>query len=66
MQEYEIQINGIPHTVLLDDETAAKAGLLKPYVREKARKPANKAVTPQNKEAAGDDTGSAAPARKRN
>lgn len=64
MQEYEIQINGIPHTVQLDDETAKRAGLT-PYVRVRARQPENKSVKPQNKEAAGDDTGSAAPARKR-
>lgn len=64
MQEYEIQINGLPHTVLLDDETAAKAGL-SPIVRAKARKPENKQVQPQNKEANGDDSGSASSSRKR-
>lgn len=41
---YTVEFFGIPHTVLLDDDEAEKRGLKK--------KPATKAVTPDNKSAA--------------
>ncbi|ALJ20383.1 hypothetical protein [Microbacterium sp. No. 7] len=49
MKQYEIQINGIPHTVLLDDEDAAARGLTAKAAKpaaNKARRPANKAAKP--------------------
>lgn len=43
MKTYEIQINGIPHTVQLSDEDAAARGV------KEAPAPANKSQTPKNK-----------------
>lgn len=61
MQEYTVNIGGVEHTVMAEnDEDAKRHGYT-----VKAKTPANKQATPQNKEAAGDDTGTAAPARKR-
>jgi len=49
MNEYEIEINGIPHTVLLSDEDAKKYGDGAKPVSEKAKRAANKARKPANK-----------------
>lgn len=46
LKEYEVQINGLPHTLLLSDEDAKLYETAKPVKRET---PANKAVTPANK-----------------
>lgn len=42
MHEYEVIIGGLPHVVLLDDESAAARGLL----RKAAAAPANKEREP--------------------
>lgn len=50
LKEYEVQINGIPHTVQLSDEDAKRDKSAQPVTRAKAASaPANKAVTPENK-----------------
>ncbi len=51
MNEYTIDITGLPHTVLLDDAEAKRLGA-KPVSRvevKQASAPANKARTVQNK-----------------
>lgn len=53
MREYEVQIGGLPHTLLLDDETAKRYGDRATEVKrtetKKAPAPANKARTAENK-----------------
>lgn len=49
MNEYEIEINGIKHTVLLSDEDAKKYGDAAAPVAEKAKAPGNKSRKPANK-----------------
>lgn len=61
MQEFTVDINGVDHTIQAQDaDDAARFGY---HPKEKARAAQNKAVKPQNKEAAAsDDSGSARPA----
>lgn len=47
LKEYEVEIGGLPHTVLLDDEAAKARGLSAPKPKaataeNKSRKPSNK------------------------
>lgn len=52
MDEYEVQINGLPHTLLLDKESAKRypdAKLKQPETKQ-ADAPKNKARIPENKE----------------
>jgi hypothetical protein len=49
MNEYEIEIAGIKHTVLLSDEAAKKYGDAAKPVSEKTKTPANKSRKPANK-----------------
>lgn len=44
LNEYEVEINGLPHTIQLTDEDAARLGLSVP--EQKARVPKNKAAKP--------------------
>lgn len=44
LNEYEVEINGLPHTIQLNDEDAARLGLQVP--EQKARTPKNKAAKP--------------------
>ena len=51
LKEYEIEINGLPHTVQLDEEGAKALGLTKtnaekPIAEKAARTPRNKARKP--------------------
>ena len=48
MKEYEVTINGLPHTLMLDAEGAKQYPDAKP-VESKQAKPANKAAAPKNK-----------------
>ena len=53
MREYIVDIGGLPHTLLLDAETAKlygdRATPVKAPVDAKAKVPANKARTPERK-----------------
>lgn len=46
-KEYEVNIGGASHTMLLDEADAVRYGAIR--VAEKARTPGNKARTPSNK-----------------
>lgn len=48
MREYEVLVNGIPHTFQLSDADAEARGLTAAEAKSAAA-PANKARTPQNK-----------------
>ena len=49
-KEYVVTIGDLPHTMLLDEQDAARYGDRAVPVQEKAApKPANKSRTPQNK-----------------
>jgi len=48
MKEYEVEINGVKHTMLLDSEDAKRYGGAAVEVKE-AAKPANKARTADTK-----------------
>lgn len=55
MREYEIDINGIPHTVNLSDADAARYGdRARPVETKRAPESKNKARTPNNKADDGD------------
>lgn len=47
MKEYEVEINGVKHTLLLDPEDAKRYG--DAAVETKQAEPANKSRTAQNK-----------------
>jgi len=48
VKEYEVQINGLPHTLMLDAESVKQYPGAK-AVESKQAKPANKAAAPKNK-----------------
>lgn len=48
VKEYEVTINGLTHTLMLDAEAAKQYSDAKP-VQSKQAKPANKAAAPKNK-----------------
>lgn len=50
MKEYEVQINGMTHTVQLSDEDAEQYGKDAKPVTKQAKAPANKSRTADNKE----------------
>lgn len=68
LKEYDVVINGHQTTLKLSDEAAKKRGLKpreKSAPKAKAKTPANKQAQPQsNKEADGDESGSAPSAGK--
>lgn len=50
LNEYEVEIGGLPHTILLSDEDAEARGLSKPKAKastaeNKSRKPSNKSAS---------------------
>lgn len=47
-KEYTVTIGGLPHTMLLSDEDAARYGKAAVAVKERSA-PANKSRTPKNK-----------------
>jgi hypothetical protein len=52
VEEYKVPINGIEHTLQLDEHDAKRYGLTKPAKAEPVTKqaaPENKAATPKNK-----------------
>lgn len=50
MREYEVQINGLPHTMQLSDEDAKALGdRAKPVETKQADKPKNKARSAQDR-----------------
>jgi hypothetical protein len=51
MDEYEIEINGVPHTVQLSDEDAKRYG--DAATPTKGKQPANKSRKPANKSGTG-------------
>lgn len=50
-KEYTLTIGGLPHTVLLSDEEAKRreGQIVDTERKSKAKAPANKAATPENK-----------------
>lgn len=48
-KEYVVDINGIPHTMLLDEQDVKRYGDRAVEVKAKQAEPANKARRPQNK-----------------